>query len=373
MRNMRNFDERQLLTRFATHVDRVKARVRRTRQLTDPGALRKMNCMGRAVRFHQLGDAQVLKLEELEDRSPGPGELRMRVEAIGVNRADIQFRRGEYIEPPGFPSRLGYEAAGVIEAIGRDTSGFSIGDKVSVLPAFSLNQYGTYGETAILPAHAVTRYPRGLDAATAAGLWMPYLTAYGGLCEQPGLGKDKWVLITAATGGVGAAAIQVCRAVGAKVIATTRHREKADKLRALGADHIIDSSREDLTTAVHAATGGHGADLIFDPIAGATVQSLADCAADGGIITLYGYFAGIATPLPLIPFLLKGLSFRSFSVFRLTGDADRLERAKRFISDGIERGQLTPAIDRTFAFNDIVRAHEYVEGNLQTGKVVISV
>ena len=309
----------------------------------------------------------------MDEREPGPRELRIRVAAIGLNRADIQFRRGEYIEPPRFPSRLGYEAAGVVEATGRADCGFNVGDRVSVLPAFSLNDYGTYGETAILPVHAVTTYPRALDAESAAGLWMSYLTAYGGLIENPGLAKGAWVLITAATGGVGNAAIQISKAAGARVIATTRQREKVEKLSSLGAEHVIDTSQEDLVTKVRSITGGHGADIIFDPLAGSTAQALAEVAAQGGVITIYGYFAGITTPLPLIPFLLKGLAFRSFNIFRLTADAERLSRAKRYITDGVERGTFRVAIDRLFRFEEIVRAHEYVEGNFQNGKVVVTV
>jgi len=153
------------------------------------------------------------------------------------------------------------------------------------LPAFSLNEYGTYGETAILPIHAVTRHPAGLDAVSAAGLWMAYLTAYGGLVER-GTVEGKWVLITAASGGVGSAAIQVARAAGARVIATTRHADKAEKLSAHGDVHVIDTSQEDLPAAVKKITKGHGADFIFDPIAGPTMQSLADAAAEDGVITL---------------------------------------------------------------------------------------
>jgi NADPH:quinone reductase-like Zn-dependent oxidoreductase len=327
--------------------------------------------VGRIVRFRKLGDAQVLELEECAPRAPGPDEVRIRIEAIGLNRADVQYRRGEYIEQARFPSSLGYEAAGTVEAVGQGC-GLAIGERVAVLPAFSLNQYGTYAETALLPVHAVVPCPRGMDAQTAAGLWMSYLTAYGGLIERPGLAEGGWVLITAASGGVGCAAIEVAKAAGARVIATTRHREKSDRLIARGADHVVDTSCEDLAAAVQTITGGHGADLIFDPIAGSAMPVLADCAASDGVITLYGYFGGIATPLPLIPFLRKGLTLRTFSVFRLTADAERRRGAQGYITQAVERGRLRPAIDRVFPFEQIVQAHEYLEANLQTGKVVVS-
>jgi NADPH:quinone reductase len=326
--------------------------------------------MSKVVRFHERGGPEVLRVEELPDRAPGPGEVRLRVEAIGLNRSDLQFRQGVYIEQPALPSRLGYEAVGVVEAVGDGVTSVEVGARVDTLPAFSLQSYGTCGQTAIVPARALTRHPAGLGPEAGAALWMSYLTAYGGLGEGGRL-DGKIVLLPAATGGVGRAAIQVARSLGATVIATTRSAGKIASLRQGGADHVIDTSREPLVERVRSITEGRGADLIFDPIAGSSTPELGEAAADGATIRLYGYFGGLTTPLPLIPFLLKGLTFASFSVFRLTGDPARLDRARSFILQGLEQRTLKPIVDRVFPLEEIVAAHRYLESNQQNGKVVV--
>ena len=164
--------------------------------------------MPKIVRFHQTGGADVLKLEDLPLVEPGKGEIRMKVEAIGLNRAEIMLRKGQYLEAPQLPSRLGYEAAGVIDAVGPDITDLRIGDRVSTIPSFPMSQYGVYGESAIVPAYAAAPYPDHLSAIEGAAIWMQYMTAYGALIEYGGLKKDDSVLITAGSSSVGLAAIQ---------------------------------------------------------------------------------------------------------------------------------------------------------------------
>jgi NADPH:quinone reductase-like Zn-dependent oxidoreductase len=182
--------------------------------------------MPRIVRFHEVGDANVLKLEELPKPQPKEGEVLLRVEAIGLNRAEVMFRSGQYLYQPSFPSLLGYEAAGIVEAVGPRVTGLKPGDRVSSIPSFSLIEYGTYGEYAVLPAHALTPYPANLSPVEGASIWMQYLTAYG-VVEFGGLKEGQHLLITAAASSVGLAAIQIAKAVGAISIATTRNKAKA--------------------------------------------------------------------------------------------------------------------------------------------------
>ena len=120
--------------------------------------------MPKIIRFHELGGADVLKIEDLPLAEPGKGEVRLKVEAIGLNRAEVMFRQGQYLENPELPSRLGYEAAGIVDAVGPDTSGVQIGDRVSTIPVFSMGKYGVYGESAIVPDYAVAFYPDNLSA-----------------------------------------------------------------------------------------------------------------------------------------------------------------------------------------------------------------
>ncbi|WP_322770483.1 zinc-dependent alcohol dehydrogenase family protein, partial [Frankia sp. Cr1] len=220
--------------------------------------------MARTVRFHDVGGPEVLRLEDVEVGEPGPGELRVRVDAIGLNRAEVMFRSGYYIEPvKEFPARLGYEAAGVVEAVGAGVAGFEIGQAVSVVPAFSQNDYGVYAERAIVPASAVLQRPEGVDAVVGAAVWMPYVTAYGALVEIGGMRAGDTVVLTAASSSVGLAAIQVANRVGAVPIVTTRTSAKKERLLKAGAAEVIAVEEENVVERVLSATGGRGAEFVF--------------------------------------------------------------------------------------------------------------
>ena len=199
--------------------------------------------MPKIVRFHEVGDASVLKLEELPKPQPGEGEALLKVEAIGLNRAEVMFRSGAYLDRPSFPSLIGYEASGTIEAVGPGVTGLKPGDRVSSIPAFHMDKYGTYGEYAVLPAYALAPYPEHLSPAEGASIWMQYITAYG-VVEFGGLRKGQPLLITAAASSVGLAAIQIAKFVGATSIATTRNKAKAGALSDAGADFVINTGSE---------------------------------------------------------------------------------------------------------------------------------
>jgi NADPH:quinone reductase-like Zn-dependent oxidoreductase len=327
----------------------------------------------RIVRFHQTGDAGNLKIETLPVAEPAQGEIVIKVEAIGLNRAEVMFREGQYLEAPEPPCRLGYEAAGVIEQLAPDVTGFSIGDRVSTIPGFSQNQYGVYGETATVPATAVAHYPDNLTPSEGAAIWMQYLTAYGGLIEVGRANTEKTILVTAASSSVGLAAIQIANMIGATCIATTRGAGKKQFLLDAGADHVVVTDQDDLPQTVMNLTDGQGADIIFDPIGGPLLAQLADAAAPGGMIIEYGALAPEPTPYPLIPALAKSLTIRGYVLFEITTDPSRLEAGKRFVYDGLGSGALKPIIDRTFVLDEIVQAHQYMESNRQQGKIVVTV
>jgi NADPH:quinone reductase len=144
------------------------------------------------VRFYELGDANVLKTEIVPIADPGRGEVRIKVEAIGLNRAENLYRSGYYMyQPSHFPSPIGYEAAGVVEAVGEGVTEFIVGDRVSTIPAFKMSEYGVYGESAIVPVHAVSKYPDSLSPEEAASIWMQYITAYGALIHYGNLQKVR--------------------------------------------------------------------------------------------------------------------------------------------------------------------------------------
>ncbi len=329
--------------------------------------------MPKIIRFHEKGGAEVLKVENVPLTEPGQGEVRLKVEAIGLNRAEVMFRQGQYLEQPELPSRLGYEASGIVDAVGPGTSGTQIGDRVSVIPSFSMGTYGVYGESAIVPGYAVARYPDHLSAVEGAAIWMQYLTAFGALIEFGQLIKDDAVLITAASSSVGLAAIQITKAAGALAIATTRGADKTQFLLDVGADHVVVTEEEDLPERVMAITSGKGAKIIFDAVAGSFLEKLADAAASGAIIFEYGALSPAPTPFPLFTALAKGLTVRGYTLFEIVKDPEKLARGKRYVYNGLQSGTLKPVIDRTFPLEAIADAHRYRESNQQKGKIVVTV
>ncbi len=329
--------------------------------------------MPKIIRFHEMGGAEVLKVENVPLTEPGQGEVRLKVEAIGLNRAEAMFRQGQYLEQPELPSRLGYEASGIVDAVGPGTSGIQIGDRVSVIPSFSMGTYGVYGESAIVPGYAVARYPDHLSAVEGAAIWMQYLTAFGALIEFGQLIKDDAVLITAASSSVGLAAIQITKAAGALAIATTRGADKTQFLLDVGADQVVVTDEEDLPERVMAVTSGKGARIIFDAVAGSFLEKLADAAASGAIIFEYGALSPAPTPFPLFTALAKGLTVRGYTLFEIVKDPEKLARGKRYVYNGLQSGTLKPVIDRTFPLEAIADAHRYMESNQQKGKIVVTV
>jgi NADPH:quinone reductase-like Zn-dependent oxidoreductase len=330
--------------------------------------------MARIVRFHQTGGPEVLRIEEVAPSPPGEGEVRIAVKAIGLNRAESLIRQGMYLEATNLPSRLGYEAAGTIEAVGAGVTRFKVGDRVNTLPAFSMGKYGVYGDSVVVPADAVSSFPGNLSFEEGASVWVAYLTAYGALIEHGGLRKGQHVLITAASGSVGYSTLQVVRAAGGVSIATTRKPEKAEMLRRGGADHVIVTGKEDLAARVIEITEGRGADLIFDAVAGRTMEALAAAAAREATIFVYGVLSMKPTVFPLDVALKKGLILRGYTLFEIVSVPERMERARNYIFEGLKSGALWPVIDRIFRpLETIVEAHRYMESNQQSGKIVVTV
>ena len=331
--------------------------------------------MTKVVRFHEFGGPEVLRVESLEVGEPGAGEARVRIDAIGLNRAEAAFRCGRYIERAQLPARLGYEAAGVIEAIGEGVKGLSVGEPVCVMPAFSMNKYGVYAERAIVPANALLKQPGGLGMPQCASIWMQYLTAYGALIDISNIGAGDAVVITAASSSVGIAAIQIANHVGAVSIAVTRTDAKEAELRKIGAAHVIVTEKQTFETEVLRITQGKGAKVAFDPIGGPITASLAAAMAPGGWLILYGNLSGQAqnTVFPFGPSAMKGFAMRGYLVFEIIHDPKRFARARLFVEEGLGAGWLKPIISKTFPFDRIVDAHRYLEANEQIGKVIVTV
>lgn len=330
--------------------------------------------MSRMVRFHQAGGPEVLQIDDVVVPPPGKGEVRIKVQAIGLNRAEAMFRAGQYLEAASFPATNGYEASGVVEALGEGVSGLKVGDRVSSIPAFSLTQYGSYGELVNMPAHAVSTYPAKLSPVQGAAIWMNYITAWCGLIALGGLQKGQAVLVTAASSSVGLAALQIAKSQGALAIAATRKADKKARLLAAGADHVVVTETDDLPASVMSATGNAGAHIIFDPVSGPFVETLAQAAAPGGKLFIYGLLDPRPTPYPLYAAFQKQLWMRAFALFEFTTQPAQLAKAKDFVLSGLESGALRPVIDeRKFTMAEMVQAHRYLESNSQFGKIVVTV
>src|SRR5215510_7052388 len=286
--------------------------------------------MARVVRFHQTGGPEVLQVEDVAVPPPAEGEVQISIKALGLNRAESMFRRGQYLENPKLPARLGYEAAGPVAAVGPNVQGFKVGDAVSTIPSFSLNDYGLYGDLANAPANAVAHHPASLSWAEAAAVWMQYLTAYGALIDIAKLTKGDTILIPAASSSVGLAAIQIANKVGAVPVALTRGRSKRQALLDAGAAHVIATGEQDLVKEVQSITGGKGARVVFDPVGGPTFVKLAQATERLGILFLYGALSPEPTPLPLFDVLGKWITIRGYVMMEITGDPARLERGVKF-------------------------------------------
>lgn len=328
------------------------------------------------VRFHKIGPPEVLQLDELPLPEPAEGEIRLRVKAIGLNRAETLFRQGRFFSPK-LPSKIGCEASGIVEAIGPGVDSSWLGKTVSTVPAFPANAYGVYGEAAIVPINAISDYPAHLSYEEGASIWMQYLTAYGALIRDGNLTRGDFVIISAASSSVGIAAIEIAKVEGAKSIVTTRTARKKTQLLALGADHVIVTDEEDLSERVSAITGGKGARIIFDPVGGKGLLALAAAAAPSGIIFEYGILGDDPTPYPLFAALSKYLTIKAYSPFEVVLNPgefpDEFLKAKKYVFDHFANGDSRPIISRTFPLSDIVEAHRYMESNAQIGKIVVTV
>jgi NADPH:quinone reductase-like Zn-dependent oxidoreductase len=328
--------------------------------------------MAKVVRIHRTGGPEVLQIEDLPVADPGLGELRIRIQSIGLNRSETLYRAGKYLVAPKLPSLMGYEAYGIVDAVGAGVTGHVPGDRVCVVPTYRLGEYGVYAQTAIVPARSVVAAPAGLTPVQACAIWMAYLTAYA-IIEVAKIGIGDHVLIPAASSSVGIAAIQLANWAGAVPIALTRHSTKAAALREQGARHVVATEETDVVAEVMRITGGKGARTAFDPVGGPFVEKLCGALAEEGILFIYGSLSGQPTPYPHWTVALRGLSIRGWVFSSISNKPERYTRIRETILAGLASGHLKPVIARTFTIDQIAEAHAYMESNQQIGKVVVTV
>lgn len=338
----------------------------------------------------EAGGPDVFEMRESTDPEAGPGDVRIRVGAAGVNFADLSARMGTYQDAPPFPCCIGYEVAGVVDQVGPPVgegsgSMVEVGDEV-----FGMTMFGGYADTVVVPAYQVRRVPDVLDLVAAAGVPVVSLTAYVMVVRLGSVRPGESMLIHGVGGGVGLAALQFALDRGATVIGTASGR-KHDRLRELGVDHLIDYRTQDLRTEVRRIVGDRGVDVILDPIGGPTTRTNYKLLAPLGRLFLYGVsstsargartrsyrqIASAVARTPIFhPFQLMNANKGVFGINmnRLAADVPSMTAAFDEIVEALERSVLDPIVDATFPLEKAGRAHTYLADGKNFGKVVLTV
>jgi NADPH2:quinone reductase len=326
----------------------------------------------KAVVFQTLGGPEVLEIVSRDIPPPGPGEVRVRVTSVGLNRADLLFVQGRYFQKATLPSRVGMEPAGVVERVGEGVK-WQAGNRVGVLPSsFELSAQGGLAEYVTVPARCLVPTPPSLDDRDAAAIWMQYLTVWGALHVTAPIESGDFVVITAASSSVGLAAIECVKVLGAIPIATTTSARKLARLMEHGAAHVVDMKADDYPARIKEITAGKGVHLVFDAVGGPGINDHVRACRQGGAILLYGLLD--TRPMDFVPGLLIGKQLRliGYTVRSLLEDPAALARAVSEIGDGIAVGRLRPVVDRRFPLSDVRAAFEYMASNQQFGKIIVN-
>jgi NADPH2:quinone reductase len=295
----------------------------------------------KAWRVHEVGEpGAVLRYDEVPAPEPAAGEVIVQVEAAAVNFPDLLLCRGEYHHKPELPFTLGCEAVGRVVAAGAD-AGVAVGERVLTAPL----SYGCFADQVRVPASTVLPVPESMPAATAACLFMGYQTGWVGLHRRAGLRKGETLLVHGAAGGVGSAAVQLGKAAGATVIATAGGARKADACRRLGADVVVDYTRQDIVAAVKEATGGRGADVVYDPVGGSVFEASRRCIAVEGRILVVGFAGGSIPQLPVNHALIKNYSVVGFRMQPFREDPQYTAQVHGELLALCESGAIDPLID----------------------------
>jgi NADPH:quinone reductase-like Zn-dependent oxidoreductase len=324
----------------------------------------------KAVRIHEDGGPEVLRYEDVEDPSPGPGEVLVRLRAASLNHLDLWIRHGLPSVPK--PRILGADGAGVVAALGEGADTFSEGDRVLLNPglddgAHILGEHmdGTHAELVAVPADYVHPIPEGLSFEAAAAFPLVFETAYRMLVTKAGIEEGEWVLLWGIGSGVASAAFVIAKALGARTLVTSSSTEKLARAAELGADATVNHAEDDVAAAVKEATGGRGVDIVVEHVGEATWKTSLQSAAPNARVVVCG-----ATSGPNPPAQLHRIWWKQLTVYGSTmGTREDFEGAYELVA----RGAAQPIVDRVFPLEQAAAAHEYLEGGRQFGKVVFEI
>ncbi len=321
--------------------------------------------MPKAIRFHQTGGPEVLRLEDVQVGDPGPGEVRVRHAAIGVNFIDVYHRSGLY--PLPLPSGVGVEAAGVIEAVGAGVTHVRAGDRVAYVALG-----GAYAEARVLPADRLVKLTDDIPDRTAAGMMLKGLTVRSFVRRTYPVKVGDTVLVHAAAGGVGLIMTQWLKALGATVIGTVGSDEKAKIARAHGCDHVIVYTREEFPKRVREITGGAGVAVVYDSVGKATFDGSLDSLRPLGLMVSFGNVSGAVPPFDIGVLGRKGSLFLTRpTVFSYIAKREDLEQAAAELFDMVRTGKVKVEVSRTWPLAQAAEAHRALEARQTTGSLVL--
>ena len=325
--------------------------------------------MTKAFRFHRHGGPEVLRYEDVDLGEPGRGEVRIRNTAVAVNFRDVLMRRGTHAVK-SFPAGIGLESAGVIDAIGPDVTGFSLGERV----VYAGMPEGSYAEARIVPAARLIALPPEIDDLTAASMMIRGMTARCLLYEAYKVKPGDTVLIHAAAGGVGLIMCQWAKHLGATVIGTVSSNEKAAIAHAHGCDHPIVYTRENFAERVREITGGEGVPVVYDSVGKATFEDSLKCLRRRGLMASFGEASGDPDPMPPRRLGALGSIYLTHpSVSNYTATRPELLAAARDLFVMVGSGKIKIEISRTYRLQDAPRAHADIESRKTTGSIVLMV
>jgi NADPH2:quinone reductase len=318
-----------------------------------------------AIQLKEFGGPEVLQYAEVAKPEPGKGEVRVAVEAVGVNFIDVYHRTGAYHNP--LPLIIGQEAAGVVDAIGEDVTDVAVGDRVGYASVM-----GAYAEYAIVPAAKLVPVPDGVESTDAAASFLQGMTAHYLVHSTYPVKRGDQVLIHAAAGGVGLLLCQMAKRLGAYVIGTVSTEEKAELARGAGADEIIRYTEQDFVAETKRLTEGRGVDVVYDSVGKTTFDGSLDVLRPRGYLVLFGQSSGGVPPVNPQILNSKGSLFLTRPTLgSYTADrAELLQRAEDVLN-WIKSGELNIRIDRTFPLQDAAEAHRALESRATSGKLVL--
>ncbi|MCT9818919.1 NADPH:quinone oxidoreductase family protein [Microbacterium sp. W1N] len=323
----------------------------------------------RAWRVTRLGEpADALTLDELDVPVPGPGEVLVRTRAVAANFPDVLLCRGEYQVKPELPFVPGIELVGDVAGLGEGVTGLRVGERVLG------SKIGVLSEYAVLPAADLWPAPAGLDDAAAAGLTVAYQTAWFALHRRARLQAGEWVLVHAAAGGVGLAAVQLAVAAGARVIGVVGSPAKAEVARTAGAEVVLVRGADDIVAGVKTATAGHGADVVFDPVGGDAFTASTKCIAFEGRLVVVGFAGGTIPAVPAGHVLVKNYSVIGLHWGMYPGiRPDIVDQARAELTQLADAGGIRPVVDHIVPFADAPQALTALAGGGTVGRVVVQV